>query len=160
MLPAGFTVSIRLVICGLRCDALKGQQMTFGPFSEGDTTVSASELLTACDSMLRELEQTVQASDAFIQKFKMLAEKLDLPSRHAAFESLARAESLLLRRLEAARDLANKLGNTAEPAEQERAREEIAATLRQVRRARLFVQLKIFRLDTVLEPTVRKLRQV
>ena len=93
------------------------------------------------DALLDELEQAVQTSAEFIQEFKELAHKLNLPGSEADSQTLDRAESLLLARLEAARRLAT--------CSRDSSAKEIAAILRDVRRARLFVQLKIFRVDRV-----------
>jgi hypothetical protein len=108
--------------------------------------------------MLRELRETIQDSDEFIRAFKALALRLDLPGRDVEFASLDRAESLLLSRLEIARQLANRLNEGSESAEAEGVHLEIAAAVGHVRRARLFLQLKIFRLDRTLERVVRELK--
>jgi len=106
---------------------------------------------TLADSLLESVERTVQASAEFIQKFKELAHKLNLPSSDEDFQSLNRAQSVLLARLEAARRLASSLVVDPQLARKAAATEEIAAILRQVRRVRLFLQLKIFRVDRILD---------
>jgi len=98
-------------------------------------------------ALLAELEQTVENSAEFIAKFKELARKLNLPGGEADLATLRRAESLLLMRLEEARRLVNS---------PRQARVELATILRQMRRAKLFLQLKIFKVDRVLDQIIRR----
>ena len=100
----------------------------------------------ATRALLAELEQAVENSAEFIAKFEELARKLNLPGGEADLATLRRAESLLLMQLEEARRLVNS---------PPQARVELAAIQRQVRRAKLFLQLKIFKVDRILDQIIR-----
>ena len=99
----------------------------------------------ATRSLLAELEQTVENSAEFIAKFKELARSFNLPNAQADLATLRRAQSLLLMQLEEARRLVNS---------PRQARVELAAILRQVRRAKLFLEVKIFKVDRILDQII------
>jgi hypothetical protein len=118
---------------------------------------SASGGSSADDELCAELEQSALAAEEAVDRFKEIAQQLQLAADHLSFQALDEAESVLVQ-LKIARRFASRLKEGLIPeAKRQEVIELIALGTRRIRRAGLRLQAQTFRL---LDEAAEKLRPV
>jgi hypothetical protein len=119
---------------------------------------AASGGSSAYHGLCAELEQSALAAEEAVDRFKELAQQLQLTAAHFSFQALDEVESALQVQLKIARRFASRLkeGLIPEPRREE-VIELIALASQRIRRAGLRLQAQSFRL---LDEAAEKLRPV
>ena len=117
-----------------------------------DDAVSPLNEGASIEGLSSEIDRCVAEAKEFVQRFKELAEQVQLPRDDTSFQVLGEAEALLVEHSKIARAFATQIQQREVPEENEaEVRASLAQATRQIRRASLLLQVQVFRLDRMLD---------
>jgi hypothetical protein len=126
--------------------------MPSNPTGSEDGEVNPLQQGASVEELSSEIDRCVSEAKVFVDRFKELADQVQLPRNDSSFQVLAEAEALLLEHSRIARSFAAQIQHSEVPEQNQAAvRAALAEATRQIRRASLLLQVQVFRLDRMLD---------